>query len=139
MGHLVGSSVGLTTVSRQLAAATASLGGAAELVGKLDAAASSAARSTAAFASRLAEIATRAQERDARSIEAIHKSAEQAASRAAAQAEERLKSLENAAARVVQTLDRLDAEFAGSGDAVKRVRRELTELAGWMIERLDRR
>lgn len=139
MGHLVGSSVGLTTVSRQLAAATASLGGAAELVGKLDAAASSAAMSTAAFASRLAEIATRAQERDARSIEAIHKSAEQAASRAAAQAEERLKSLENAAARVVQTLDRLDAEFAGSGDAVKRVRRELTELAGWMIERLDRR
>jgi biopolymer transport protein ExbB/TolQ len=139
MGHLVGSSVGLTTVSRQLSAATASLGGATDLISRLDAAATSAARSTATFAARLAEIATRIEERDARAIETVHRSAEAAAQRAATEAESRLKSLETAAGRVVQTLDRLDAEFADSGDTVRRVRRELTELAGWIIERLDRR
>jgi hypothetical protein len=139
MSHLVGSSVGLTTVSKQLATATASLGEAARLVSRLDAAASSAAESTAAFTARLSQIATGAETRNAEAIGALHKAAADAAAQAAAQSRASVEALEAAARAVVQTLGRLDAEFAGSGDTVARVRRELTELAGWIIERIERR
>jgi archaellum component FlaC len=69
----------------------------------------------------------------------IHLAASQAADLAGSQAQARLAAVEGAAQRVIDTLGRLDSEFAGSGDTVQRVRRELAELAAWIIERLDGR
>jgi phage shock protein A len=50
-----------------------------------------------------------------------------------------LQAVEEASARAVDTMTRLNTEFAGSGDTVEHVRRELAELAGWIVERLDRK
>ncbi|MGI8839552.1 MAG: hypothetical protein ACR2F8_02005 [Caulobacteraceae bacterium] len=127
-GRLAAAGQVLASAADRLRTAASSAGEASQVVAQLDRAAGVAMQSTLAFGARLSEIAAGLENRNAKAAEA-----------AAAEARERLASVEAAAGRVTETLGRLDAEFAGSGDTVQRVRRELTELVGWIIARLDRR
>jgi hypothetical protein len=129
----------LANAADKLRTAASSAGEASQFVAQLDRAAGAAMQSTVTFAARLSEIASGAEKQNTQAVANIHLAASQAADSAGAQAQARLAAVEEAATRVIQTLGRLDSEFAGSGDTVQRVRRELTELAGWIIERLDRR
>jgi hypothetical protein len=129
----------LADAADKLRTAAGSAGEASQLVAQLDRAAGAAMQSTITFAARLSEIASGAEKQNAQAVTNIHLAASQAADMAGAQAQARLAAVEEAAHRVIDTLGRLDTEFTGSGDTVQRVRRELTELAGWIIERLDRR
>lgn len=63
---------------------------------------------------------------------------EASASSVATTSSEGLTAVTEAAHRTAETLRRLDADFEGSGETVQRVRRELTELAAWIIARLER-
>ncbi len=126
--RLAASGQTLANAADKLRAAAGSAGEASQLVAQLDRAAGVAMQSTLAFGARLSEIAAGLENRNARAAEA-----------ATAEARQRLASVEAVARQVTETLARLDAEFAGSGDTVRQVRRELTELAGWIIARLDRR
>ena len=47
--------------------------------------------------------------------------------------------VDGASQQVATSLAGVNAEFSQSSEAVQRVRRELAELAGWIIERLDRK
>jgi len=129
----------LANAADKLKIAASSAGEASQFVAQLDRAAGAAMQSTVTFAARLSEIAAGAEKQNTQAVANIHSAATQAADNAATQAQARLAAVEEAAARVIQTLGRLDREFAGSSDTVQQVRRELTELAGWIIERLDRR
>lgn len=128
----------VASAAQDLRTAGSALSEVSGLVSGLSEAAGSAARSTEAFSGRLEEIATRADARHVQSVEAIQQSADAAGSAATAEAAERLRALETAAQSAVQALTTLDKEFAGSGETIARVRRELTELAGWIIARLER-
>ena len=127
-GRLAASGQVLAAAADHLRTAASSAGEASQIVAQLDRAAGVALQSTLTFGARLSEIAASLDGKSARSAEA-----------AAAEARERLATVEAAARRVAETLERLNAEFSGSGDTIQKVRRELTELAGWIIERLDRR
>ena len=127
-GRLAASGQTLANAADKLRGAASSAGEASQLVAQLDRAAGVALQSTLTFGARLSEIAANLESQSARTGQAL-----------AAEARERLASVEAAARRVTETLARLNAEFSGSGDTVARVRRELTELAGWIIERLNAR
>ena len=96
-------------------------------------------QSTITFAARLSDIASNAERQNTAAIVGIHQAGSQAAQAASAESQARLASVDAAARRVVESLERLESEFSGSGETVRRVRQELTELAGWIIARLDRR
>ena len=124
--RLAASGQTLATAADRIRTAASSAGEASQLVAQLDRAAGVALQSTLTFGSRLSEIAANLESQNNRAGQA-----------SASEARERLASVETAARRVTETLARLNAEFSGSGDTVQQVRRQLTELAGWIIERLN--
>lgn len=125
------------STAQDLRTAGAALSDVARLVEQLNDASSAAAATTADFSQRLTEIAAQTDERNAQSVAELHRVAGEAAAAAGAEAEQRLAALDAAARRVIETLGTLDREFEGSGQAVQQVRRELAELAGWIITRLE--
>lgn len=129
----------MAAASEKLRQAAGSAGEASQFVAQLDRAAGAAMQSTLTFAARLSEIAANAERQNTQAVANIHRAGAQAAEAAAGEAKGRLASVDEAARRVVDTLGRLETEFSGSGETVRRVRQELTELAGWIIARLDRR
>jgi len=124
--------------SKQLDSVVGSLGRASDILANLDQSATSAAASTGAFAERLAAIASRAEDNNRETIVALQQVADATAARATEESRARLDEVRAAADSVAEALQRLNAEFVGSGETVQKVRRELTELAGWIIERLER-
>jgi hypothetical protein len=119
----------------QLGAASEALGQGAESFERLDTATRSAAAAATAYGEAIDGVARQQTERDIASADALAKSIDLLNARA----QRSLSVLDDSSRQVAASLSSLNAEFSGSGEAVQRVRRELAELAGWIIERLDRR
>lgn len=110
------------------------LGQGTELIERLD----ETTRSAAAAATTLAEQMNDAASSTGKVAEvAIHR-IETAAANLTDRTSTSLSAVEQVSARTVETFQRLNAEFSGSSQSVEHVRRELAELAGWIIARLDR-
>ena len=114
-GRLAASGQTLANAADKLRGAASSAGEASQLVAQLDRAAGVAMQSTLTFGVRLSEIAANAEKQNNQAVANI----------------------QGAAERVAATLAKLETEFSGSGDTIVQVRRELTELAAWIIERLN--
>ncbi|MEO7025955.1 MAG: hypothetical protein ABI056_00200, partial [Caulobacteraceae bacterium] len=132
--NLAGQTMG--AAADKMRSAASSAGEASQLVAQLDRAANSAMKATVDFSTRLSQVGAEAERRENRSVAAIHQAGADAAGLAAEEARARLAQIETAAARVVESLKTLDREFSGSSATINTVRRELAELAAWIIERL---
>lgn len=130
--------VAVSAAAAELQSAGGKLGDVARLVHQLEAAASAASDASQRFDERLRAVADNADARNAESLATLHQAASDAANAAQSEAQARLVALESTARRVIESLNGLEKEFAGSGDAVIKVRRELAELAGWIIARLEK-
>jgi phage shock protein A len=131
--QLDNSSAAFAGASAHLREGAESLGRGAGVTAELEAAIVAAAKSTNDFTKALGSAAAEVGGQAGRSMTAINEATGDLTRRSSAA----LVEVEAAAARVKETMQGLKQEFAGSSATVEHVRRELTELASWIIERLD--
>ncbi len=129
------SSASIARSSEQLSQAAVSLGSGADMAARLDEATRSASTAAASFGAALDAAAADQAIRGREVIDELARSTEQLREHALAS----LARVDGASQQVAASLAGVNSEFSQSSEAVQRVRRELAELAGWIIERLDRK
>lgn len=127
------SAEGLSRSTQNLEQAATAIGEGAASFTRLDAASRTAADAATSFGRSIDQI-TEQQGRQSREITDV-------LAQATLQLTERTKgalgSVDDTARQVAATIASLNSELRGSSEAVQHVRRELAELAGWIITRLD--
>ena len=106
----------------------------ADLIERLDTTTRSAADAAQSLAKKMAAAATATGDKAAEAMERLESVAAGLSDRTSAS----IASIEQVTAQAVETLGRLNQEFSGSSQSIEHVRRELAELAGWIIERLNK-
>ncbi|WP_332660850.1 hypothetical protein [Brevundimonas sp.] len=119
--------------SERLSTAAAAIGDGAASFERLDHASRSAAESALSFSEQMSGIAEAQARHGREALDDLAQASQLIAERAASS----LNTVDQSAQEVARSLTTLNAEFTGSGESVTRVRRELAELAGWIITRLD--
>lgn len=119
--------------SERLSTAAAAIGDGAASFERLDHASRSAADSALSFSEQMSGIAEAQARHGREALDDLAHASQLIAERAASS----LNTVDQSAQEVARSLTTLNAEFTGSGESVTRVRRELAELAGWIITRLD--
>jgi hypothetical protein len=129
------SSEAIASSSGHLDAAAAKMGQGAGSLDELERAAKSAASAASDYSEKIAGIASGQALQGQKVIEAVASYERSLADRTGSS----LSTIDQSAKQVQATLAELKREFSGSSEAVQQVRRELAELAGWIITRLDRK
>jgi len=127
------SSGAISSSSQRLSEAASALEVGAGSLDRLDHASRSAADAALAFSDQVSSLAQEQARQGREALDELARASEAIAERA----ERSLGTLDESALNVARSLKLLNEEFSGSGEAVTRVRRELAELAGWIIARLD--
>ncbi|MDP3870415.1 hypothetical protein [Phenylobacterium sp.] len=127
------SAASLDATSQKLSQASSAIGESADSFVRLDQASRSAADAAFAYSDQFGKIADEQVRHNKDAMDALAHASDQLAQRANAS----LSEIDQSAQRVAAALTSLNSEFSGSSEAVQRVRRELAELAGWIIARLD--
>lgn len=123
----------IASSSERLSEAAASIQDGATSFERLDQASRSAADAALSFGQQLQSIAQDQANHGREALDDLARASELITERTTAS----LTAVDQSAQEVSRSLSKLNAEFSGSDEAVIRVRRELAELAGWIITRLD--
>jgi ABC-type transporter Mla subunit MlaD len=127
------SSGAIASSSQRLFETAAAINEGATSFERLDQASRSAADAAMSFGQQLQSIAQEQANHGRETLDELARAAELITQRTAAS----LTTVDESAQEVARSLGKLNTEFSGSDEAVIRVRRELAELAGWIITRLD--
>lgn len=130
-----GSSEAIARSAAALGNVSTTIGESAESFRMLD----EASRSAAVAASSYTDQVTRVAEAQALQGRAVIDALDQATRDLSSKTHGSLAQIDQSAAEVARSIAKLNEEFSGSSEAVLRVRRELAELAGWIVARLDQK
>lgn len=123
----------IASSSKRLSEAASSIQQGASSFERLDEASKSAADAAHSFGLQLQSIAKDQAAHGREALDDLARTSQLITERTTAS----LSTVDQSAQEVARSLRKLNAEFSGSDEAIVRVRRELAELAGWIITRLD--
>lgn len=124
---------GIAQSSQRLEQAAAAIDGGAQSFTRLDEASRSAADAALTYSQSVGEIAQQQARQGKEVTDALEKATQALADRTTSS----LGEVDASIRQIAANLNSLNTEFSGSSEAVQRVRRELAEVAGWIITRLD--